>query len=78
MDPIDPLERELDGEGRRGIENTPNGFEGGGVEVIMRSCKQHQKANDDSERAYRKPRCDFFNNTYHVDKNSSSEFTQLM
>jgi len=33
---MDPLERELDGEGRRGIENTPKGLEGGGVEVIMR------------------------------------------
>jgi hypothetical protein len=35
VDPIDPLERELDGEGRRGIENNPKGLEGGGVEVIV-------------------------------------------
>jgi hypothetical protein len=35
VDPIDPLERELDGEGKPGIENTPNGLEGGGVEVIV-------------------------------------------
>ena len=37
---MDPLERELDGEGRRGIENNPKGFEAGGVEVIVVAIEQ--------------------------------------
>jgi len=36
VDPIDARERELDGDGRRGIGKGPNGLGAGGVEVIVR------------------------------------------